>query len=757
MPTFPSSPWLLPALTAPLAAGILLGRSAESWLYGVIGLALCLAYAMLCRGWRRSVGALGAALFFGCAISWAAYHPVLPAEGDYIVSGVVSQEISLREDGQVQTVLSDVTLDGQAVTGDAYWTFYMDAGEVLPASLLPGAHVTMSARVYHPGDRENPDGYSFFESLLQQGIRIGVYGADELAFPDGGFSLAGIFAHIRHKLSCGLLRVMGEEAGAYASAMLLGYRDLIPSEDLAAFKKLGIAHILSVSGFHVGVLSGMLALLLRPLEMRRSHQLVLRLGLLAAYCMLTGGDPPVIRATLMAAFWEASRISHRQASPMHVLCLTAAIQLIFCPPLLTSPSFQLTYSAMLGLLLLRPGIRRLLRPRSPLSGKLWEAFSACLAVQLGLLPAQLYWFGTLPLLSLVMNMFIMTLTTGLMVLYWLTLGFLWLPGVSDALGWLSAQATGFLLSGVRLLGQIDGLEIWTRAPDLLFLLGWGMMLAGLIRLFRIPVACRRALMLTGTALMLTILIPLPHAGTTYIQFSVGEADAAILRDEETVSVIDVGEDGEAIAGYLHRHRLSIDTLFITHLHRDHAGGVRALLNAGIPVRQCFLPADAFSTVIDPGMAELIADLIASGTEVTCLSRGDAVSLPNGEVRVLWPAADGVRPGQDANHSSLVLLARLHGTTLLLASDLTGTYEHYSAIEADILKAAHHGSASSTSADFVQAVSPQVILLSCGRAERETSLRSRTGDVPVYSTESHGAVTLYIDEAGFRVETFLSPE
>lgn len=748
-------PWLLPGMTLCLAAGILLGRIAETWVFSAGGAACCALYTLLSHGRRRSLGLMGAALFLGCIVSWAAYHPALPEEGTYVVSGVVAQEAEVKEYGRVRTVLSDVSLDGQRIPDDAYWTYYLDEGEILPSGLLPGAHVTLTARVYHPGGQENPDGFSFFEYLLQQGIRIGVYGAEGISFSQGEFSLTGAFARLRCHLTGELVRVMGEEAGAYASAMLLGYRALIPTGDLAAFKTLGIAHILSVSGFHVGVLSAMLNVLLSRLELRRAWRLVLQGGLLAAYCLLTGGNAPVVRAALMAVLWELSRVRHRQAAATHVLCLTAAVQLLLCPPLLTSASFQLTYSAMLGLLFLQPGLYRLLRPRSMAARRLWTAFSACLAAQIGLLPAQLYWFGTLPLLSLVLNMFIMTLASGLMALYWLTLGFLWLPGVREAMGWLSARTTGLLLSGVRLLGKAEGMELWTRRTDFLFWLGWLLMAIGLFRLIRLPAVQRRRLLALGTAFMLTILLPLPQAGTVYTQFSVGEADAAILQDKGVVAVIDVGEDGETIAGYLHKRRLSIDMLFITHLHADHAGGIQALLNARIPVRQCFLPAEAFSAVIDPGMAELIAGLAASGTKLRYLSRGDVIPLPSGEITALWPDAKGIRPMQDANHTSLVLLAQLHGTKLLLASDLTGTYEHYAAVEADVLKAAHHGSASSTDASFLQAVSPQLILLSCGTEARELSLLARTGDIPVYSTNTCGAITLYIEEGGLQVKPFLT--
>ena len=94
----------------------------------------------------------------------------------------------------------------------------------------------------------NPDGYNFRESLLRRGITFCVYGDEELAVAEPDFfSYTGFIASLRHRLKEALIHGLGEETGAYASAMLLGMQSLIPSEDHEAFSNLGIAHILSVS------------------------------------------------------------------------------------------------------------------------------------------------------------------------------------------------------------------------------------------------------------------------------------------------------------------------------------------------------------------------------------------------------------------------------------------------------------------------------------------------------------------------------
>lgn len=551
---------------------------------------------------------------------------------------------------------------------------------------------------------------------------------------------------------------MRTEAGAYAAAMLLGSRDFIPDEDNEAFRVLGIAHILSVSGYHVGVLAGLLMLLMKPLHLHRAVRMTVEAVVLLAYSLLTGAAAPVIRAALLFLLMEWGRLRLKQNLPLHLLCLSAGIQLLANPTLLVSASFQLTYGAMLGITLIRPRLVQLHTFRHSRVNQLWEGLCAAIAAQLGILPAQLYWFGELPLLSLILNLLVMSLTSGVMALYWLTLALLPIPGLRELIGTVAAGLTRLLLSGVRWLGNIEGTTLWTRQADLPFMLGWLLLMVGLsVFLPAKQRWLRHALVLAGTVLTACILLPIPHTGTAYTQFSVGEADAALLHDQDMVVVIDAGEDDQVLAEYLHQRRLSVDLLILTHLHSDHAGGVQAMLDAGIPIRRCALPVGAEDASVDEGMLPLLEKLSASGTEIVHLTRGDVISLPSGSLTVVWPQNELLSPGQDANDSSLTLLAELHGTTMLLTGDLTGTYESYAAVPADILKAAHHGSAESTSPAFLDAVSPQAVLLSCGTEVRRESLLARTGSLPLYDTNEQGAVTIRFDDRAFHISTYLSSE
>ena len=737
---------LLPCAALCLMLGILLGAGLPTPWWLLPAAAGALLGALLLRAWGRTAAVLLLTVCVGAIGGWMSLHPALPEEGTAKVSGVVAEELREGANGQVKTILRDVTLNGKPMGAGLYWSFYPEA---VPEGLTPGIRVTFTGSVYHPDGAGNPGGFDFRVWLLQQGVTAGVYGDDALNLGTSPSSLTGHLAALRHRLSGQLMRVMGEEAGAYASAMLLGTRTLVPGEDQDAFYALGIGHILSVSGFHVGVLCGVLMLLLRRLRLPRRYRLVPLALLLGFYALLTGWHPPVVRAALLVLLGEAMACAARPRLSLHLLSAAAIILLLLSPVQLFGPSFQLTFAALLGITLVGYGLKesvdcwRLYLPKH-----LAQGISLAVSAELGVLLPQLYWFQELPVVGIAVNVLLLPLFTVLLGGCWLVLALCFVPWVGPVLGGMVGRALELLAAAVRWCGSAPWLTLWTCQAGLLTALGWVLLLSGLCALR----FCRRRraglCALLGAAMLTLSVLPVPGLETSYLQLSVGDEDAAVLRDGGQTWVIDTGEDGRALATYLHQRRLSVDGLIITHLHSDHAGGIRALMDSGIPVDTLYLPVGAEESDIDPGTLLLVDELAERGTAVVHLTRGDVLPLPNGAMTVLWPEAGRTRAGRDANLYSLALRAEVRGTSLLLTGDLSGTYELYAACPADVLKAAHHGSASSTSEAFLAGVAPQVTIIS---SQREVTL---TGAGRVYNTGECGAVLLSIGEEGFTVETVL---
>lgn len=745
--------WLLPPASFALVAGVFLGRNAEGILLPAIAFAMALFAVLLLNGRPRFIACLAVSLTIGVCAGHIAFHPVLPPENEYMVSGVISDEMTSGNFGQYRLFLCDVTLDGRPLSGGAYWTFYSDEE---PVDLLPGKAVSFTASLYHPRSADNPEGYDFREALLQRGVTVGLYGKDSLAVRTGDHhSFYGTVAGLRHDISLSLRQTLGEETGSFASALLLGIRSLIPSEDRKAFSNLGIAHILSVSGFHVGILFGALAAVFRLLRLRQGVRLFFYALILFFYAALCGMNQPVIRASLLLVLSIEGRILNRPRSGIHLLSGTLFLMTLLSPVQVTSASFQLTFFAMFGLVWFTPLARRFHHRFVRIPRVVSDSLILTFGVQLGLLLPELLFFQRLPLLVFLINMPAMLLFSVLISLFWLSALLLPVPGLSSLLSVPLSAVTKALLSGVRTLGSLPGLTLWLHTPNLLTVLGVVFVFSAFCAFVRFRTGLRAGLFLAGAALIVFSLFPVPHTGTEYIQFSAGNADAAILRDQDVTWVIDTGENDATLSSYLRAHRLTPDAVILTHLHADHAGGLRAMIDDGIPVRLLYLPEGAEAQDVHPDFLSLLSELRQSGTEIRTLGRGDVLPLPSGTLAVLWPEKGRIRPGQNANNYSLVARLTLKGTVFLQTGDLTGTYEHYCAVHADLLKAAHHGSPSSTTEAFLSDVSPSAILLSCRQESRLRSFRERAGSIPVYGTPECGAITVRFIEGGYDIIPYVS--
>lgn len=590
---------------------------------------LCVSAALaglllLGRRRTRTAGCLLLTFLLGAALGIRTANPTLPPEGDAQVTGVVAGEVDFRaEKGQVRVILRDVTLNGERIASGAYWTYYLKADENIPDFLTPGARISMTAEVYHPQGQRNPHGYDFRQALRQKNILIGLYGAAKLqALPDG-LSLYGLAARFNHRMAQTLRDVCGEEAGQLASAVLLGMRDEVPDEEQEQFRRLGIAHILSVSGFHVGVL----------------------------------------------------------------------------------------------------------------------------------LP-ELYWFGRVPLLGIAVNVLLVAGMNVLLLLDWVTLLLAPIPWLAALPGAATRAVSEGFLHLVNALGRFAP-TLWTRQPDAWVVLGWLLVFVALLpfgksrnrwqnRKKRLP------MLAAGAVLMATILLPAPFSGTEYIQLDMGDADAAVLRQEKHVLVVDAGEYGGDLASYLRAEHLPVDLLVLTHLHSDHAGGVRELLDEGIPIRRCVMPSGALEADFDEEVLPLLARMEENGTVIETVCRGDILQWAEGKLTVLFPP-EGFS-ASNANDGSMALLVEAEGVKLLLTGDLSARYGQYAAVSADVVKAAHHGSKNGTTQAFLDESAPTAVLVSTKRENAADYLRGIT-DADVYSTMESGAIIIRMADGHFTIEQF----
>jgi len=213
------------------------------------------------------------------------------------------------------------------------------------------------------GELETPPQFEDFDYrgyLATQGIYAVMYypGVDIADSGQGDSALQWLYS-LRENLSLSLSRALPEPQGSLAQGLLLGIKGNIPHEVQQAFSRTGTAHLLAISGLHLGIIIAMF-LGFGVLVFGRRHGVYVWLALAGIwfYVLLTGMHPPVIRGAIMGSLFLLAELLGRQRSAVTALTFAAAVMVGFQPQVLWSVSFQLSFLAMVGLISFYPLFRK---------------------------------------------------------------------------------------------------------------------------------------------------------------------------------------------------------------------------------------------------------------------------------------------------------------------------------------------------------------------------------------------------------------
>jgi len=536
-------------------------------------------------------------------------------------------------------------------------------------------------------------------------------------------------------------------------ALTLG---IAPSRDesFSVFAESGTIHTLVVSGLQVTLMMGVLEALWRRLLRRGSGLAAAVAGLL--YCAVVGFSAPVWRGLIMGLAWCLGRGSGWKLPPVFTLHGALILWLLFHPAAGAEPGFLLAWLALLGLIWAAEPLAALM---APLLGPLALPLARCLGPWLTTLPLLALLHGGAPLWGVVANLLLLPLVSLLTPLC-LLLTFLPWPVAIQAIGGLLAW-TGD--RGLPVFAAIVPLGTELLAPWIALVLGWIWLAQRQARMLR-----TRALTLGLTGLSLGLLLS-RGAGRAPRSLSlealdIGQGDALLLRQPGgNATLVDTGSSPWAarrIARILSRRgvREPLD-LVITHPHGDHAGGWSTLVRLR-PVASTLLPEDALPPEVWSAMA---SDAMLRSARRG--RRGDAFRKGDAEVAVRWPPRPFDLP--DFNMLSLVLRVRWQDRELWLMSDTLRIQERDLLDLGDpgpdlahrVLKAGHHGSRSASDPAWIQALRPELALLTAGRrntfefphAETLASLQA-AGCREIWRVGEHYGVRLEAVPGGWSVST-----
>jgi competence protein ComEC len=612
-------------------------------------------------------------------------------------------------------------------------------------------------------------------------------------------TLASVRAAIRRALASSVAPWSARSA-AVVSAILIGDRAGLDDAVERRLQEAGTYHVIAISGGNIAILAGLCIFVLRVCRLRSRTSALLIIVMLTGYAHLVEGGSSVARATLMAAIYFAAVLWDHRTAPINVAALTAAILFAVDPLQVVDAGFALTFGATLGIVL---GISKLEHtlPASPWLRAPAALLLASVCAEIALLPVSAFVFSRVTFAGLIVNFAAIPLMTVVQIAGMATVALTWiLPDVARWTGWVAHIAVEGLIGGATLVDLFPWLTrrlapppIWVIAAyyaSLLVMVGAHVVLPALPpspRLRRVSpkLAGDGRATADGSAIMRIVTLTLVLSGVWIITtptfaarpqplrvtfLDVGQGDAAIVQfpDGRTLSIdagglaattFDIG--GRVIApAFWALGVRDLDYMSVTHGDVDHIGGAASLFRD-------FRPFEVWEGVPVPPHAptrELRALADAAGTVWRTLQPADRVRFGDVDLVVHHPPHPDWERQRVRNDDSEVVEIRYDGVSFVFTGDIGREVERtiassFARAPIRILKVPHHGSATSSSQLFLDALRPDIAVISAGRGNPfghpvPTVLeRYRQIGAAIYRTDKDGAVTVETDGTAVRVSTF----
>jgi competence protein ComEC len=697
-----------------------------------------------------------------------------------------------------------------ATTGSIFLTLRGDvesdkAVGMINGELMRGDLVSFSVRLKEPRNFGNPGEFDYEWWLMARGVSVLGRGSIDgiVKVRDGALSVMRMADALRIELRRFIDE--GELANpGIIKALLIAEKGDIPDDVRESFIKAGNAHLLAISGLHVGFVCYFFYLIISRL-LRMSEHLMLALNtkklasLLALvpvilYGAMAGYPISTQRAVLMVACYVFLLMIGRVKMVYNIIAIAALVVLAISPASLWDVSFQLSFIAVLSILVIVPGVRHFidfdaetdklkkLTVRGRTLDKVLTAFYVTIAATIGTAPVLAWHFHRVSLAALYSNSVVVPIT-GMLTVPLLFISAILMPIWEGAARFVLAVAdltVSITVLLVNFFASIPLASIWVATPSVVEIIIFYLVLLTSILAISVRPS-RRVIAMLVTAILIAILIDVAwrDIGTdelkvTYI--SVGQGDSALIEipafegEPKKRMLIDGGgfysksfDTGErVIAPLLWKKKIEkIDYLVLSHAQRDHMGGLAF-------IAERFSPKEFWWNGMGELNERLGEALIREDVKVRVFSgRVEIVDINESRIEFINPVgsalADPIDVEVNLNEASLVMRIVYGDRAFIFTGDIGVESEKKimasSDVKADVLKVSHHGSLNSSDAEFIDAIDAEYAVFSVGWKNRfsfprkEVVRRFEEQGALTLRTDIHGAISFSTDGKNLELQLF----
>ncbi|RJQ19862.1 MAG: DNA internalization-related competence protein ComEC/Rec2 [Nitrospiraceae bacterium] len=740
---------------------------------------------------------LGKTFTIICAFSFGLFYshirqetiqaPALPDAGVSLEGNII--DVPEVSNGKLRFTLGEVFSDGVKIEGKVrlFVSQGLDVSTEKPLSC--GDRISAFAKLKAPTVLHNPGVYSYDPA----GAGIAANGtAKYIRVIRRGEGPASLINQKRRLTGDIIDHSLSMKSAAFHKAIIAGLTGGITQEMRDSFSATGLAHLLSISGTHFGLLAFIIFKAVRTsvkcLPVRPFTRMTLYLAptqlavlgtlpVLLLYAALSGMSIPTVRSLVMVFIYMIALFLGRKGQWLNSLSIAALIILMWQPEALFELSFQLSFIAVLSIGHVAGTVKEQAKQNTgedmrslttKIIDKLKPATLMTGAAIIGTAPLAALAFQQFPVISPVTNL----LLTPFVCFIILPLGFFTafyalmfrlsvmpLSGLTDAI-------TLFALRAIDLFSQIPYSSIHVPGPSIALVLFYFLSL-----LFVIKNPSRWKLFPFALVIITYLTVPhLPGNGLRITFLDVGQGDSSVIRlpDKKTMLIDGGGQEPDmgrrVVAPYLWSQGTdSIDYLVLSHPDSDHYGGL-------IFIMDNFRIGEVWTSGRKPPGADRFFRKV-SEEKIPCktLKRGDFLEADGYSIYVFHPYddfyADSPRGEASAENSeSLVMKIVYGGASVLFTGDIEEEAEWDMLnlgqwLKSDIIKVPHHGSRTSSSPDFLKTVKPRIAIVSAGQnnsfghPHTETNVRYKDAGVKLFRTDIDGAVTIIPVNKTYEVKTY----